>query len=271
MSEQNILNPSQTSLLNPDWGYTEGLPEMRSIFQARSGNLFTRQNSGLGRTYDLEWHGRDLATKHALQQWDEQYRNDFFTFADWERGRYFSGRFAAPLTFSPRGNQTYDVKGQFVELPGAAMYAYAADWTRDAIFLEERNGFGEDLVKLLTPGNWTFLGSQPFAHGGKEYFSAVTNETAEWIYFGYGCSVWCLKGANSGIMGISVIRLRDGVYVYGETNFDAYSASDVASAPIAIIANLVLDLYRVKLRVTGTKNGSSSGFVLDADAIQVMR
>src|SRR6266851_6814134 len=101
MSEQNILNASATSLLNFDYGYTEGLPEMRSQFQAASGKMYARRQMGRGRVYDLAWNNRDLTTKHALQQWERQYENDFFSLQDFERTRYFSGRFEGPLTFSP--------------------------------------------------------------------------------------------------------------------------------------------------------------------------
>ena len=114
MSEQNILNPSQTSLFNPDWGYTEGLPEMRSLFQAMSGKMYSRRQMGRGRVYDLAWNNRDQATKHSLQQWAQQYENDFFSLADWERSRYFCGRFEGPLTFSPAGNQRYNIRGRFI-------------------------------------------------------------------------------------------------------------------------------------------------------------
>src|SRR5713226_3702097 len=124
MSEQNILNPSATSLLNFDYGYTEGLPETRSLFQAASGKMFSRRQMGRGRVYDLAWNNRDLATKHALQQWAQQYENDFFSFADWERARYFSGRFEGPLIFNPVGNQKYNIRGRFIELPGLAMFQY---------------------------------------------------------------------------------------------------------------------------------------------------
>ena len=268
MSEQNILNPAATSLLNPDWGYSEGLPETRAQWQARSGKLYSRREMGRGRVYDLAWNNRDLATKHTLQQWAQQYENDFFTLADWERGRYFSGRFEGPLAFSPSGNQQYNVRGKFVELPGLAMYGYPSAWTRDAIFIEERNGLGEDLLKLT--GAWTYVLSAS-DHGGAAYQSSTTNNTAEWVYFGYGCRVWALKEAHRGIMEVTVTRLRDGTIVAGPTNVDTYSAVGLDSSPLFTAQNLAFDSYRVKLRVTGTKNASSLDFILDADALEVMQ
>jgi hypothetical protein len=267
VSEQNILNPTQLSLFNPDWGYTEGLPETRSMFQAASGKMYARREFGLGRVYDLAWNNRDLATKHALQQWAQQYENDFFSLADWERARYFTGRFEAPLTFNPVGNQKYNIKGRFIELPGLAMFAYPSNWSRDAIFLEERNGFGEDLVKLT--GTWAYYAVT--GHGGAQYFSSNTNDFAEWVYFGYDCQIWSEKNSDRGIAEYTVTRVRDGAVQAGPTNIDLYSASFVVSAAVFTTANLRLDFYRVKLRVTGTKNAGSSGFNISADAIQVMQ
>ncbi len=268
MSEQNILNPAQTSLFNPDWGYTEGLPEMRSQFQAASGKMYGRREFGLGRVYDLAWNNRDLATKHTLQQWAQQYENDFFSLADWERARYFSGRFEGPLTFNPVGNQKYNIKGRFIELPGVALFSYPTNWARDAIFLEERNGFGEDLVKLT--GAWAYQ-VDGNAHGGAHYFSVATNDTAEWVYFGYGCQVYDEKSTDRGIAEYTVTRVRDAAIQSGPTNIDLYSASFVASAAVFTVTNLSLDFYRVKVRITGTKNASSTGLACMADALQVMQ
>lgn len=269
MSEQNILNPAQTSLFNPDWGYTEGLPEMRSIFQAASGKIYSRRQVGRGRVYDLAWNSRDLATKHTLQQWAQQYENDFFSLSDWERGRYFSGRFEGPLIFNPVGNQRYNIRGRFIELPGLAMFANPTNWARDAIFIEERNGFGEDLVKLTGTG-WAYeLAAQ--GHGGADYFSANTNDTAEWLYFGYGFRFWSRTQNNLGIAEISCTRVRDGVVVLAPTNVDLYSAATVNAAVVLTKSDLALDFYRVKARVTGTKNVAATNFFIYADAIEVMQ
>jgi hypothetical protein len=273
VSEQNILNPTATSLFNFDYGYTEGLPELRSVFQAQSGNIYSRLQQGLGRVYDLGWNNRDLTTKLALQQWENQYRDDYFSLADWDEARYFTGRFDGPLSYSPSGNQKYNIRGRFIELPGKPMFAYPTNWNRDAVFMEERNSAGEDLVKLLTPGNWTF-DTSGVSHNAGRYFTGTTNETAEWVYFGYGFRFWSDKESVLGIVELTVTRVRDGAVVVPAQNIDLYNAVDVSSAPL-FTSNAImqdrLDLYRVKLRCTGTKNGASTNFVVIADAIQVMR
>jgi hypothetical protein len=50
MSEQNILNPTATSQMNPDYGYTEGLPSDLDVgFLARSGDFYFAQRCALVR------------------------------------------------------------------------------------------------------------------------------------------------------------------------------------------------------------------------------
>jgi len=268
MSEQNILNPTQASLFNPDFGYTEGLPEMRLNFQAASGKLFSRRQFARGRAYELAWNDRDLATKHTLQQWERQYENDFFTLADWERARYFSGRFEAPLIFTPAANEKYNIRGRFIELPGQALFAYPSNWARDAIFLEERNGFGEDMVKLT--GTWVYDNTDFNWHGGAHYQSAITNDTAEWIYFGHGFRFWSVKAVSLGIVEVTATRVSSGA-VAQVTNVDLYNATEIPAAALLTATNFLLDLYRVKLRVTGTKNALASTVTCGADAIEVMQ
>jgi hypothetical protein len=267
MSKLDILNPTVDSELSPDYAYTEGLPQMLSQFQAKSGSVIARQLFARGRVYDLTWAGRLKTTADQLRQWEAQFRNDFFTFFDNERGRSFSGRFSGPLQISPSGYNRWDIHGQFIEIPGVPMYGYPVNWSggftsNDAIFLEERDGFGKDLVKLTGSG-WTYevTGS---AHGGSNYYTNVTNDTAEWVYYGYGVQFWVRKQNNLGIME----HFIDGVSM---GNLDLYSAGALASAVLASYGSYSLGFHRVKVRCTGTKNAASSGFFIYADAIEVMQ
>jgi hypothetical protein len=236
MSEQNILNPTPTSLFSPDYGFIEGVPELRTVLQAQSGKMFTRRQRGAGRVYQLDWKNRGAAVTNALRQWEEQYRNDFFSIADWIRGRYFSGRFQAPLSFSPAGNEQWSIKGIFEELPTVNLYQYPMNWGVDSIFLGPRNGFGDDLVKLTPvqpPGtNWTYT-VDANAHSGAYYSDANTNTTdkAEWVYFGYGCRIWAQKNTNLGIFTASVTRVRDGT-VMATGLVDLYEPALAISAPV---------------------------------------
>jgi hypothetical protein len=162
MSEQNILNPTTTSALNPDYSVKVTDPQTMSEWQPRSGKWFGRRLSARGVVFDLTWQARLLSDYLALDQWFHQYESDFFTFSDYDTGRYYSGKFAAQPTKERAGYNKVNVSAQFVEIPGLPMYQYPNNWSRDAVFLEERGSWPvpsgnaptiNDLVKL-TGSNW---------------------------------------------------------------------------------------------------------------------
>jgi hypothetical protein len=262
MAESAILNPSSTSAFNPSFGYREKLPEMRSIFQARSGQRSTRRIPIRGRSFDLSWSKRSFATYRALKQWEAQYEIGYFTLADWEMGRYYSGVFDGPLDYSPAGNNQWNIAGTFVELPGLGMFQYPSAWGTDSIFINETDDLGTTLVKLTGAGWATFANAVNL--GGLAFISLTLNDTAEWIYYGYGFRLWSLKNVDCGIVEVSL----DGV-VLGTV--DLYSAVTQNAAAVFTQQSVVLGQHRVKLRVTGTKNAASTNFYCSADAIEVMR
>lgn len=271
MSEQNILNPTATSLYSPDYGFTEGLPELRTATQVNSGKYFTRRQRGAGRQYQLDWKNRGSAVANYLRQWEEQYRDDFFSFADWIRGRYFSGRFQGPLSFSPAGNEQWNIKGIFEELPTVNLFQYPANWGIDSIFLATQNGFGDQLAKFT--GTWTLVNPDTNAKAGFSYTDANTNTTdkAEWMYFGYGFRLWAETGPNLGKLSLSCTRVRDGATMLAATVIDLYAAAATAAAVLETQTNYPLDTYRVAITATDTKNASSTGLTIVADTIEVMR
>lgn len=267
MSEQNILNPSITSQLNPDYSVKTTKPAIMARWQARSGKPFARFLAARGLVWDLQWGNRMFSDADALVQWFNQYEQDFFTYADWDRGRYYTGQFADQPTWEDMANQKVNISAQFIVLPTLPMFQYPSRWGTDSIFMEERDGFGSNLVKLTGSGWFLEPASgalHPAGGAGQAYVSATTNDYAEWIYFGYGFRIWSWLRPDLGIVEISL----DGA-VLGTV--DCYNAVQVNSAPIFTDQNVSLGLHRVKLRCTGTKNAASSAFFVTADAIEVMR
>ncbi len=271
MSEANILNPSADSLLNPRYGYVGTKPELLDMTEADSGKVIARNARVRGRIFDLTWERVPLATMHSILQWEEQYQLGFFTFVEWERTRYYSGHFAAPLSYVPEGNEAWTIRGQFKELPGKPMNTYPSNWSRDAIFLEERDDNGDDLIKQT--GTWTYGSGDANSHGGARhtYPNADTTGKAEWVYAGYGCRIWGKKANDLGIFNARVTRVRDGTVMAGPTAVDQYNSSTLASAALFTSASQALDRYRVAIEATNTKNASSSAKTITADAIEVMR
>lgn len=433
MSEQNILNPNVSSLLCPDFPLERDKGQRISRWQAKSGRPYGKNVQTRGRMFQLQWGKRPYTTYQALDQWDDQYEQDFFTLYDITRGRYYSGQFDGPVVCKEVGNQAFDITANFVEIPGLPMYQYPSNWGLESKFYEERDGFGDDLVKLTgtwdrrdrnyclysrdctnaawskntgvsvtadviagpndAPGattadridyngsgvagdfriyqNPTLPGSNTppvgvqttvsvwlrtvtgtltlrvannagfqrltfnlttawqkcpvpasgdgasisqiliysdaannaafsiYAtdaqieyggaatanalttsataqlsapntdanlHGGFAYWNlgTTTTDAAEWLYFGYGFRLWAPKNPYMGIVQV----LLDGV---SQGTIDLYAAAATASAPLLTVQNVALGEHRITLNPTNTKNASSSGFWVCADALEVMR
>ncbi|MCU1307116.1 MAG: hypothetical protein JWN45_1811 [Acidobacteriaceae bacterium] len=261
MSEQNILNPAGSDL-NPDFPLPmPGTNAPLSVFQPRSGPPIKRIQAEAGRIIPLTWTKRARSVRDRLVQWEAQYKTGFFSFYHAELDRYFTGSFADNLQPVQVGYEQWNISGTFMEMPGVPMFVYPTNWNRDAIFLEERDDFGNDRVKLT--GAW-FLNASGNEHAGRAYVSGTLNSTAEWEYVGYGFRVWSRKDVDCGDVEISL----DGTVLGLNNN---YNAVVLASLPDFVKADVPLGRHRVKLRVTNLKDAASSGFQVFADAIEVMQ
>jgi hypothetical protein len=262
MSEANILNPTPQSVMNPSYKLPHKDPAIIGRWQARSGKAFARGMLTRGLVWNLHWDNVLFSTYLALRQWFRQYEQDFFSYFDIDDNRYYSGQFLDEPQYERAANNQVNVTATFVTIPGLAQFVYPSNWGVDSIFLEERNGFGSDLVKLTGTG-WA-LQVLAAHHGGQAYQSAVTNDIAEWKYVGYGFRYWAAKASTFGIVEISL----DGT-VLGTV--DLFNAATSNAAALFTQLNAPLGEHRVKLRCTGTKNAGSSAFTVNADAMEVMR
>jgi hypothetical protein len=262
MSEQNILNPTPQSVLNPSYTIPHKDPAIIASWQPRSGKPFSRNMLSRGMEFQLHWDKVLFSTYQSLRQWFRQYEQDFFSYFDIDDNRYYSGQFLAEPQYERVANNQVNISATFVVVPTLPQFAYPSNWGVDSIFLEERNGFGQDLVKLTGTG-WA-LQVAASHHGGQAYQSAITNDIAEWIYIGYGFRYWAAKASSFGIVEISL----DGT-VLGTV--DLFNATTLNAAALFTQLSVSLGQHRVKLRCTGTKNAGSSAFTVNADAIEVMR
>jgi hypothetical protein len=155
VSEQNILNPSAGHILNPSYSIPNKDPEIIASWQPRSGKPYSRYMLARGKVFDLHWEKVLFSTYETLQQWFYQYEQDFFTFYDLERNRYYSGQFLAEPQFEYAGNNQVNISATFVVIPTLPLYQYPSNWGVHSIFREERDGFGNDLIKLT--GTWDRL------------------------------------------------------------------------------------------------------------------
>lgn len=263
MAYTDLINPEFGGEMNPTYGYSVGLQEDSSIFQAPSGEIYTRRLETRGHIYELQWVKILQTTADRLKQWEAQYENDVFSYYDYERGRGFTGRFMGRLKFQQLAFNQVNVNGVFAEIPGQAMQDYPADWERDSIFIDERIG-GVDTTRQN--GVWTY-GATAKARGGFDLTNDGLDATAyvELDYFGYGFELWSRKGPDLGQVEVSLNGVVVGAAV------DLYAAAAAGAGSVFQKLDVPLYKHRVKVRALNAKNAASTGYTAVFDALRVMR
>ena len=272
MSQLDILNPTPTHPLNPDYGFQKKRPLTHLNAKANQGVPYFREITDTGHQFSLNWNDKLASHARRLKWYYEQYREGFFTLIDHEGGgRHYVGRFSQPVEPSPTGNNRWSVQQVlFDEIPGVPMLAYPSDWNNDSIWCLLLNDFGDRMVAAVS-GTWTLAapGSMFLASYSKSahlFWNAgtVTTDQAAYIYAGYGFQLWAPKSNALGIASV----LLDGAVV-GTVDF--YAAEATASSMLFEMQNVSLGLHTVALQATNTKNGASGGYVVAWDALRVMR
>src|SRR5579859_6506082 len=139
VSEQNILNPSASSQMNPTYSIPHKDPQIMASWQPRSGQPFDRYMMARGMEFQLHWEKVQYSTYESLLQWFHQYERSFFSYFNFQRNRYFSGKFLAEPQLEEVGNNQFNISATFVEVPKVAMFQYPSTWGVTSIFLEERD------------------------------------------------------------------------------------------------------------------------------------
>jgi hypothetical protein len=268
--ETDRLNPTQTHVYNPTYSYRLE-DEDDLLFQPRSGSMYMREVDVRGCVYSLQWLNMQASDALGLRNWDQQFRRGFFSYQDFDRSRYFSGRFLNKLKLEAIGNNNYNVAGIFIEIPNLAMFAYPSVWgTPNSIFWEQNDDFGNAITKQT--GVWT-PGTNANAHGSATDELSNTNlnttDMIELEYIGYGFRLWSRKDTNLGIYSVST--KVNGIAEVAPTNVDLYAAAPAAAAAVYTNASLKLARRRVTLTATNTKNASSSAKTTLFDAIEIMK
>jgi O-glycosyl hydrolase/riboflavin biosynthesis pyrimidine reductase len=111
-------------------------------------------------------------------------------------------------------------------------------------------------------GSWSYYGAQTGAWANDNHYSAVTNAFYEVTFTGSKIDLYGAKAANHGIAAVSI----DGG---AETLVDLYRATRVDNILIWSSPGLSAGNHTLKVRVTGTKNGLSSGVSIPADRVDV--
>jgi hypothetical protein len=280
MPQTDILNPAPGwdpelgDSMNPSYGFTRKRASTQLHKKAVGGTPWTRETANTGHAFSLSWLGRTLAVAERLKWYQEQYEDGFFTIVDWdggagEQGRHYVGRFTSEVVPTETANNRWDVQNvMFEEIPQQPMVKYPSDWRKNAIWVWPYNDFGDQ--KTATQGAWTAGYPEGAPPPGKVQSKAFTNpgtNAGDWAqheYRGYGFKLYMLKGPAFGIVQVYV----DGALV--ET-VDLYSAAATGPAVVVFQGSLALDIHRVQVLTTNTKNAASSAPAATWWGLQVMR
>jgi flagellar capping protein FliD len=108
-------------------------------------------------------------------------------------------------------------------------------------------------------GAWSVLADSN-ASGGSVQQSATANDYAEFTFTGSAVAWYATKGADQGIASVYI----DGVY---KADIDLYSATTQNKQNVYSIQGLSAGQHTIKIVVSGSKNGSSSGINVNIDAL----
>ncbi len=111
-------------------------------------------------------------------------------------------------------------------------------------------------------GTWSY-GSQSGAYNSDNHWSSTTNGYYQVRFNGSQVKVYAAKAPGHGIVAVSI----DGG---AETNVDLYASSRQDQALVYTSPGLALGQHTLKVRTTGTKNGSSTGYTNVADRVDIL-
>ena len=144
------------------------------------------------------------------------------------------------------------------------MLEYPTRWDKDAVVRSIVSDFAE--LRVAATGSCTLSGGiAPPALGGYLIYSPGTSsDTVSMAYVGYGFQLFADTNANHGIGNLYL----DGVLL---GTVDSYSAAETFGVMLYQANSVPLGTHIVTLQATGTKDSSSSAFVISLQALKVMR
>lgn len=274
MPQTDILNPTPTHPLNPDYGFQKKRPLTHLNAKANQGPPYFREITDVGHQFVLSWNDKLAIHARELKRYYEQYRDGFFTLIDHEGGgRHYVGRFSQPVEPVPTSHNHWSVQQVvFEEVPLAPMIIYPGDWNHDAIWRFLLNDFGDRMVAAVS-GTWT-LAADAQAKSGNHFSNGgtITTDQASFSYVGYGFQFWAPTGPAGGQASVLLQTMNvSGSVPTAVGTVDFYSATAAPSSMLLQVQNVPLGMHIVTLQPLNAKDAASSGATVMWDALKVMR
>lgn len=125
------------------------------------------------------------------------------------------------------------------------------------------NTSGAGLDEFQYNSQWGYYASQTGAYNLDNHWSGTTNDYYQVRFNGTQVKIYAAKASNHGIGAVSI----DGG---AETNVDFYAPSRQDQVLVWTSPILTRGVHTLMVRVTGTKNGSSTGYYVPADRVDVV-
>jgi hypothetical protein len=289
MPATDVLNPvagwtpAEGDSINPSYNFVRNRPSTLLRKKPIGGHAWERETQNTGHIFELGWTGRTWPIIQRIKWYYEQYeRGGVFTFKNHDAGgREYVGKFISISQETETANNKWNISAVFEEAPAAAMVNYPSDWDHDSVLFLVNNDWSEQQLATNDGGLWTettvttmpaiTLGGRLRGTGGLALSNvAMTNpgtNTTDWAtyeYRGYGFKLWLSTGPNYGKADVYL----DEVLV---NTVDCYNAAAVGPAAVLVDLNVPLDIHRVTVVTTNTKNASSSATTIKWWGLQVMR
>ncbi|WP_218033917.1 discoidin domain-containing protein [Paenibacillus koleovorans] len=165
-----------------------------------------------------------------------------------------------------------DLDGRYVRVSMTAANSQGSNW----FSIHETEVWGSSFSTATVNDNTTGTGNNQFEYSGTwdywtgsgkynndDHASSTTNNYYQVRFYGTQIKIYAAKASHHGIMAVSI----DGG---AETNVDAYAATRVEQALLYSSPILANGQHTLRVRVTGTKNSSSTGYSISADRVDVI-
>lgn len=279
MAETDILNPRRGydpdfgDSMNPNLGWNRDRPSTLAMIKPAGGHPWSRNTGNSGHTYKLNYTRRNLTVTERLKRFFEEFEQSFFTLIDHDLGRHYVGRFEGGMPQTMDDNGRFSSTGwTFVEMPGAPMLEYPSDFDRWGITARPIDDWGDQATATTsTAANaWVqpppVVGDDGVSRAVRQLKNAAptANDAATHEYRGYGFRLWALQGPGYGKANLLV----DGVQV---ATLDCYNAAEIGPQIVYLNTAMSLDIHRVQVVLTATKNAASSGTAFVWDKLEMIR
>lgn len=169
-------------------------------------------------------------------------------------------------TVSCNTSGTSGIHNLYLKFTGGSGYLFNVNWFKfiaggsTTIVNDNTIGTGNNQFEYV--GTWNYSTNDSHLYNNDDHWSNTTNNYYQVRFYGTQIKLYDSKNPVNGIGGVSI----DGG---AETMVDYYAASQTNYQLIYTSPTLTRGNHTLKVRVTGTKNGSATNYYINADRVDI--